>query len=163
MVVKLSRRVAPRAAPVSLPKASDYREDNTPPSPGSGCFSRLLRLLKPEQFKQVFAEGCKVGNQQFTLLARRNGLDHVRIGMAIARKSVRRAVDRNRIKRMWREKVRLNQASLAGWDLVVMARPPAAQMDTKQLTSSITHLLGLLEKRCHGTTPISPIKQNSPR
>ena len=53
---------------------------------------------------------------------------------------VGKAVVRNRVKRRLREVVR--QADLQeGWDLVLIARGPAAQADLRQLQQSVQELL----------------------
>lgn len=57
-----------------------------------------------------------------------NQLAHPRLGLIVAGKVVRRAVGRNRVKRLLREVFRARQQELAGLDLVVrLRRPPAAE------------------------------------
>jgi ribonuclease P protein component len=60
-----------------------------------------------------------------------------RLGLAIAKKQVRRAVDRNRIKRIVRETFRRHRARLPGVDLVVMARAAASTADNRRLAASL--------------------------
>jgi len=57
--------------------------------------------------------------------------------MAIAKKKAKRAVDRNRIKRIIRESFRENQHLLAGLDIVVLNKPDAASANNRQLRASI--------------------------
>ncbi len=47
---------------------------------------------------------------------------HARLGMVIAKKYLRRAIDRNRIKRQIRESFRHNKQTLRGFDMVVLLR-----------------------------------------
>lgn len=61
-----------------------------------------------------------------------------RLGLAISRKQLRRAVDRNRIKRIVRESFRLHAASLPAVDIVVLARQPAATAEARQLTRALS-------------------------
>ena len=86
-----------------------------------GLFARPQRLLTPTDFKHVFARPQRFSYQSITLLARENKLNHARLGLAISKKQLRRAVDRNRVKRLIRESFR-SQQQLAGLDIVVMVR-----------------------------------------
>jgi ribonuclease P protein component len=113
----------------------------------TGHFARHQRLLRPAEFKQVFARPCKYSDKHLTLLCRQNDLPHARLGLAIAKKQVKTAVARNRIKRMCRETFRENQNALAGLDIVVLARTSAAQLTTQELRRVLEKLWqGLMEK-----------------
>ena len=149
MVVKSSRLAVPRAVPASLPNLElPVGQNTTPLQDATGCFTREMRLLKADEFKRVFAGACKAGNTQLTILAMPNGLGYPRLGMAISRKAIRFAVQRNRIKRLLREYFRLNRHAMESMDLVIMAKPAAASMDKQALLSSIRHAFKQLDKRC---------------
>lgn len=49
-------------------------------------------------------------------------MNKARLGVIVAKKIAKRAVDRNRIKRWVRECFRLSQDSLSGLDIVVLAK-----------------------------------------
>ncbi|MES9887232.1 MAG: ribonuclease P protein component [Candidatus Sedimenticola sp. 20ELBAFRAG] len=85
-------------------------------------FPRSARLLKPAEFSRVFDRPKKSVDEFFTVLFRAGDLEEPRLGLAISKKNVRRAVDRNLIKRLIRESFRLHQHTLGGLDIVVMAR-----------------------------------------
>lgn len=61
------------------------------------------------------------------VFAKPNDLAHPRLGLVIARKIERLAVNRNRIKRELREAFRAQQGQLAGLDLVLRLRRPLRQ------------------------------------
>lgn len=63
-----------------------------------------------------------------------------RLGMAIAKKRAKRAVDRNRLKRLVRESFRHHQHQLATLDVVVMNRDATAATESKILTKSLETL-----------------------
>jgi ribonuclease P protein component len=113
-------------------------------SPG---FPRYARLLKGRDFQAVFrGTECRSSDRNLALLARRNGLGHARLGMAIAKRRIRTAVARNRIKRLVRESFR--QQSLSGLDIVVLARDSARQASNAELVKSLqTHWRRLI-KQC---------------
>jgi ribonuclease P protein component len=60
-----------------------------------------------------------------------------RLGLAISKKQARRAIDRNRLKRLIRETFRRSRDELPGVDLVVMARAVALGVDNRRLTASL--------------------------
>jgi len=75
------------------------------------------------------------------VLARYDGdRDTARLGLAVAKKHVRRAVDRNRIKRVVRESFRRQQHRLKGLDLVVLVKPGIQKVDNRTLFAALqTH------------------------
>lgn len=98
-------------------------------------FSRNKRLLTPRQFKEVFDSPTgKIPGKNVLLLARDNHLEHPRLGLVIGKKSVKLAVERNRLKRLIRESFRLQQDLLSGWDIVIVARKGLAELDNAELT-----------------------------
>jgi ribonuclease P protein component len=78
-------------------------------------------LLNPAQFSRVLNGRCKVANESFTVYALTNECSHPRLGLVVGKKAARKAVDRNRIKRIIREVFRSNAASYATLDVVVIA------------------------------------------
>ena len=66
-----------------------------------------------------------------------NSENYPRLGLVVSRKVNKRAVVRNRIKRVVRESFRCNKDHLAGLDIVVIAKPAAASAENKQLLTSI--------------------------
>lgn len=103
-------------------------------------FSRQSRLLKQAEFKLVFQQPIRSGDDCFRILARVNGKHRHRLGMAISKKACAKAVDRNRIKRVVRENFR---ARMVGsfkdetLDFVVMATVQAANQSTEVLDESL--------------------------
>lgn len=112
------------------------------------CFDRSLRLLKPADYKAVF-DGAKpkVSNQHILFLAKYTPLSHPRLGLVIAKKNVRKAVQRNRIKRTIRETFRLRQHQLGGLDIVVLARKGIADIDQPALSRMVDELWQQLQYR----------------
>jgi len=86
------------------------------------------------------------------VLARANGLDHARLGLSAARRHLRRSVDRNRFKRIVRESFRAHQDSLAGLDVVVLARGAAAQAEAGELRASVDRQWGFIRRRQAATS-----------
>ena len=103
----------------------------------AACFNRHVRLLKPDEYSRVFKKPIRSSDRYLTILVIARvesdakkvspepmGLQQsARLGLAISKKNAKRAVDRNRIKRLIRESFRQNREKLPGIDLVVMAKP----------------------------------------
>ena len=85
-------------------------------------FNRESRLLTPGHFQQVFENPTRFGSSHFTILITKNLDNQNRLGLAIAKKRVKLAVQRNRIKRLVRESFRLSQHDLPAIDMVVMVK-----------------------------------------
>ena len=111
-------------------------------------FPTQIRLGKPADYKKVFANPAKSTDKFFTLLAIKNDLDYPRLGLAIAKKSIRKAVDRNVIKRAVRENFRLQQHTLINIDVVVLARRDAANASPQVLRKSLDRHWLKLTNRC---------------
>lgn len=96
-------------------------------------FPRSARLLRQQEFKYVFADARAFRNPAFTLLARKNDQPTARLGLAISRKAARKAVQRNRLKRLVRESFRRWRQQLPAIDIVVLARPEAVNMRNSEI------------------------------
>jgi ribonuclease P protein component len=70
----------------------------------------------------VFAAPRRSSDRYFTVLVRDNAGSHARLGLAVAKKRVRLAVGRNRIKRLVRESFRHNAHLLGAVDVIVLSR-----------------------------------------
>lgn len=100
-------------------------------------FTRDLRLTKAEHFSRVFAGSRRFSNRYITVLACLNNLEHPRLGFAISKKCAKRAVDRNRLKRIIREAFRHSTATLPTVDMVVMCRPTMLELDNAAVRKQI--------------------------
>lgn len=110
-------------------------------------FPQQSRLKKAAEFKKVFTNPVKSTDRYFTVLATQNDFGFPRIGLAIAKKIIRKAVDRNVIKRTVRESFRLQQHNIGNIDIVVLARKEALAVAPSELTGSLErHWLKLVSK-----------------
>jgi len=104
-------------------------------------FSRQSRLLKPAEFKLVFNKPLRSGDDCFRILARPNELQRHRLGMAVSKKAIAKAVGRNRIKRVIRENFRLKldrSTPDKTLDFVVLPTAEAANQSNKALDESLS-------------------------
>ena len=114
----------------------------------TGDFARSKRLLKPGEFKQVFDHSTRSSDANLTIFGRPNSLGNARLGLAISKKQLKLAVDRNRIKRLVRESFRQHQTKLGGLDLVVLARRGVHDLDNRQILHALERHWQRVIKRC---------------
>jgi ribonuclease P protein component len=101
---------------------------------------RAARLRRAGDFAALRQAGGRHGGRCFSVRYRPNGLDHARLGLAISKRVSKRAVERNRIKRLVRESFRRVRLQLPPVDVVVMAREVAAGLPGPELLVEIDAL-----------------------
>ena len=106
------------------------------------------RMRRPAEFKRAYAAGKRLGNEFFTINVQPNGLVRPRLGMSIAARILRRAVDRNRLRRLIRESFRANQLSLPALDLVIGVRAGVLTVDNARLRSALDKLWQKISSTC---------------
>jgi ribonuclease P protein component len=91
------------------------------------------RLTRSADFERVYRQGRSQANRHLVVHAfPRAGGGEPRVGVSVSRK-VGGSVERNRVKRVLREALTEEQASLpAGSDIVVVARPPARELAERE-------------------------------
>lgn len=86
-------------------------------------FDKSDRLLNPNEFKKVFDQPIKkVHGEHCLLFVGKAQTNTARLGLAITKKKLKHAVDRNRLKRLTREHFRLAQSSLSPIDVVMIVK-----------------------------------------
>lgn len=103
-------------------------------------FSRTYRLVSKQDFQSVFAKPLKVSRRNLLALFCANPLSHPRLGIIIAKHHLKRAVDRNRFRRVIRESFRHHKESLKGLDIIVLIRSECSALDNKALRDDIDKL-----------------------
>ena len=116
-------------------------------------FGRELRLLTPSQYSRIFNEPARAATPFFTLLAKPNSLNQPRLGLTVAKKRCKLAVQRNRIKRLARESFRLNQHKLDNIDIVLMVKTGVDQQTNAELTKQLDKLWFKINERCKPDAP----------
>lgn len=112
-------------------------------------FRRCHRLLSSSEFQPLFDQpDFRVGGAHLLILARANHLTVPRLGLVVAKRRVRHAAWRNRIKRTCRESFRVRKAELAGLDMIVLVKAPWPRPDPVTLRQELERLWDkLLAKR----------------
>lgn len=112
-------------------------------------FARQQRLNNATEFKQVFSHPCaRRGDASMLVLGRKNHLDYARLGLAVAKKQIKKAVSRNRVKRLVRESFRQHGDLLKGLDIVVVARSGAEQVKNREMLEMIQDHWHFVKSTC---------------
>jgi len=116
----------------------------------SFAFTRQQRLLSSAQYKHVLSKGKRVSGKYFRLCgASRAEVDTgPRLGLTIAKRSVKKSVDRNRVKRLARESFRYQQAKMSAIDVVVFANPSVVGADLADLRRHLDRQWLQLCRKC---------------
>lgn len=129
------------------------------------AFTRAARLLRPAEFKQVFDNTqWRSSSPELLLLASANTQGQARLGFVLAKKQIKLAVDRNRVKRIVRESFRHHQAKLPAYDFVVLGRSGLTRLDNAELRTLIDTLWFKLKRPNHDkSTNASRTEKRSPK
>ena len=101
----------------------DLREENVSPlnsSNISGSRAKKMRLDNSLDFSNCFLQGKRTSTHAFMIHYLENDLEYGRLGIRIAKKKIKKAVERNRIKRIAREVFRNGRFN--GIDMVLVLR-----------------------------------------
>lgn len=103
-------------------------------------FSKASRLLGPSQYSSVFKKAdFKISASTILMLVSKS-VQAPRLGIVVAKKNVKSAVQRNRLKRIIRESFRLRQEEFGTIDIVVLARQGLDKMNNQEVLIQINKL-----------------------
>ncbi len=127
-------RAGPRDASVS---PSDQR---TCASVRQFSLPRAARLLKAGDFAALRGNSRRLSVRHFLAEYSPNDQSTCRLGQAVSRRVSKRAVDRNRIKRLVRESYRLVRRELPNLDILLIARSSAVKTPSAELREDLAAL-----------------------
>lgn len=136
----------PSEAPASTADASGRTAAGAQHTAGFG-FGSSLRLHKTDEYSSVFAFRRVLRGRWFNLHYCPNTLGHARIGLVVAKKLARRAVQRNLVKRIARDVFRHAQAGLPAHDLVLRLSAKLDTVTRRMMRDDMISLLGRLPKK----------------
>jgi len=115
---------------------------------------KSARVVRRGDFQRAYGEGVRVRGSILMLVMVENGLEHSRIGLSIGKSIWRGAVQRNRVRRVFRESFRLAQHEAPrGFDVIAIAARPKLE---PELVATQGELVALMRKgaaRWRSTTP----------
>ena len=107
-----------------------------------------MRILKGKQFTAVFEHKRRAHAAHFAAHVGANELGHPRIGLAVSRRVSKKAVERNRVKRIVRESFRRHQHQLGAVDYVMIAKIGAAGQPNRALRAELDNLWTKARQKC---------------
>ncbi|MFB2539173.1 MULTISPECIES: ribonuclease P protein component [unclassified Acinetobacter] len=131
-------------------------------------FGKDARLRCAKDYQGVFNHTLfKVHQPCFLVLATTRTQGQSRLGLVVAKKKVKRAHERNRVKRLSRESFRLHQHAIHALDIVIMPKVGIEQVSNadiaQQLQATWQKLQRLLYKHQTGELSAPPSSARSAR
>ncbi len=111
------------------------------------AFPPQRRLRRAADFRRLYAQGRRLAADGFTAVVLPNGLAP-RLGLSVAARILRRAVERNRMRRLIRESFRHHQHDLPPLDIVVGLRGSPGNAGNAQLRRSLERLWQKISSAC---------------
>ena len=158
-VARSSPLAAPRAVIVSPSKAAEASLATAAPSdagdraaaevanPAGFGFDSSLRLHKTDEFSSVFAFRRVLRGNHFALHYCPSTGGTPRLGLVVAKKLAKRAVQRNLVKRIGRDVFRHARASLPPYDLVLRLSAKLDNVTRRAMRDEMIGLLGRLPRK----------------
>ncbi|MBL8402837.1 ribonuclease P protein component [Accumulibacter sp.] len=114
------------------------------PAVSATAFPKQYRLIKTDEYSSVFGFRRALKSRHFLLHYRPRSIDEVpgaRLGLVVAKRFLRRSVDRNLVRRLAREQFRLMRSRLGSSDLVLRLAVRPLMLDRRALAQEIQGLL----------------------
>ncbi len=120
-------------------------------------FSTDVRIRCAADYKSVFDGALfKVHQPHFLFLAKNSEQHSSRLGIVVAKKKVRRAHERNRVKRLARESFRLHRQQLELLDIVVMPKTGIEAVSNDELHQQLQFAWQKLQRIARKHSRIAP-------
>jgi ribonuclease P protein component len=114
-------------------------------------FQRRQKLTRAIDFQQVFKNNFRRGDTGITILVGKSTSSRPRLGFAIARKQIQKAVKRNALKRLFRESFRRHQHRLPARDLVIMVRREILLNEPAKIRATMDQHWNSIIKSCENS------------
>ncbi len=111
----------------------------------------MITISKHSEIKSVLSKGKKFVFTNFIVLCRENYLNYPRYAVIVSKKVSKRAVDRNRAKRLIRELIRKNRdilSNIGGVDLVFVVRKNILGKNLFDINPDFKEMLEKLKDDC---------------
>ena len=107
-------------------------------------FSKNWRLRTTTEFQHVYLGYQYLSGRYYLLYYSNNNFGYPRLGVVASRKSLKKAVMRNRVKRIVKEDFRIQKHQLPSMDMVSIAKFRSGTASKKELRECINQLFNQL-------------------
>ncbi len=114
---------------------------------------KQAKLVKTDDFSSVFNLRKRIASAYLVVRYKPNQLNKPRLGLIVAKKTAKLAVERNYMRRVLRELFRLNQYNLPAFDLVIQVQKTFEKPKFMVIKQEFEHLMRKL--------PAQPAVNNS--
>ena len=108
---------------------------------------RQAKLVKTDDFSSVFNLRKRIANKHLVMRYRLNDKKGARLGLIVAKKMAKLAVQRNYMRRVLRELFRLNQHQLPAMDVVIQVQKVFEKPDFIEVKQAFNDLCVVLRKK----------------
>lgn len=109
--------------------------------------SAARKLTRAEEFRRVLAGPLRLSKRSFVLRAESSTSVDARLGLIASRKAARRAVDRNRAKRLAREAFRAARETMPAVDVILQLKNDMRDRSNASVRDELDTLLRDLTMR----------------
>ena len=106
--------------------------------------NKQSKLIKTDDFSSVFNFRKRIASKFLVMRFKPNELDFPRLGLIVAKKTAKLAVNRNYMRRVLRELFRLSQHEIAPIDLVIQVQKNFEKPDYSVIKKEFDGLLSKL-------------------
>jgi len=116
-------------------------------------FSRRYHVRRGSDYRRIYRGGSRARGPSFTVVVLPNGLPHSRLGLSVGKRCWKRAVRRNRVRRIFREAFRLSLDELpAGLDVIMIASVPRLEPELAAIRAELAALVARAAGRLSGSS-----------
>jgi len=111
---------------------------------------KKYKVRSNREYRTIYDKGRSKANRNLVVFYKANGLNYSKIGFT-ATKKLGKAVTRNRVRRLMKESYRqINTDIKPGYDIIILARVSATEIDFKAMKSAVGHVLKIANLRKEG-------------
>ncbi len=100
------------------------------------------RLKKEKDFQRVFSHGRMAASDLMSIRFLNNDIQETRVGFIVSKKVSKKAVLRNRIKRVLREQMKKRMDKIIkGFDIIITAKGKILELESEEIGESLEKLL----------------------